>query len=309
VIEPTALATLFFSNQYENISRLRMRCVICESVLEEYQEFQEEMAFPSSGFNGKRGGKHLYWNDDPEARDREKVRIETFLSRIRQLVTVEAGNQLAELEVEQRTSLIDTFGQPVAESIATARRPNRALWTDDMVAALYAGEQYNVPSVWTQFVFLSHLRDQRICEETYIDLALYLLNCRYFYTRMEPPVFLAACKHANWDIGSAPLKAAIEWFGTPEVIIAGLLEITAATLPRVWREAPFVHQAETVTRAVAHAILKRDDGRAIASRLAKDIDQIFGLDAVNAARCRRCIMEALKGVTSSGLIIPGGLVG
>src|SRR5262249_30735339 len=58
VLDPSALATLFFSEQYEQLQLLAGKIILCESALDEYTEQRRKFTSPSQGFVGKFKGKY-----------------------------------------------------------------------------------------------------------------------------------------------------------------------------------------------------------------------------------------------------------
>jgi hypothetical protein len=150
VIDPSALATLFFSGQYEHLQLLPGKCVVCESALEEYLELQKKFANAAHGFAGKFKGKYLFQENDPQERQRQEQRLAKFLGKIRSLATMKSGENLAGVSPERREELISLFGQPTAESIAEAASTGAVLWTDDIAVAEVARERDRVEKrVWS----------------------------------------------------------------------------------------------------------------------------------------------------------------
>lgn len=290
VLDPSALATLFFSGQYEHLQLLPGKCVVCESSLEEYLELQKKFANHAHGFAVKFKGKYLFREDDPQERQRQERRLAKFLGKIRSLVTMKSGESLAGVSPERREEMIGLFGQPTAESIAEAASTGAVLWTDDIAVAEVARERARVEKrVWTQLVFRSTAdRDK------YADLTLFLLQWRYFFTRVEPDVVLTACRIASWSPEAPPLKQVIEWLGALELKDFGAMQVCARALPLVWKHGPEICQQESVTRALVRAILGRKDGRRTVNFIANDLTQIFAGDTANSDRCRLAISEVLR---------------
>lgn len=68
---------------------------MCESALDEYGELREKLSSPSRGYVGKFKGKYLFQQDDPDERQRQQQRLDTFLIRIRSLVALRTRESLA----------------------------------------------------------------------------------------------------------------------------------------------------------------------------------------------------------------------
>jgi nucleoside phosphorylase/tetratricopeptide (TPR) repeat protein len=290
VLDSSAIATLFFSGQFEILKQLAGKCVICESSLEEYLELQCRFADPSGAFFGKFKGKYLFREDDPEERQRQEKRLIDFLAKMRSLAAVKSGEKLAAVDAERRKELITLFGQPTAEAIAEAAASGAVLWTDDMAVAELAKERAGVNKrVWTQVV-----AGKTTSKDVYTDLTLFLLQWRYFFTRVEPDVVLAACRKALWDPTSPPLQQVIDWLCMPELIHIAAVQIAARSLPLVWKYGPEVGHREAVTRAIIKALLGRTNGRQSATAIANNIRQIFSEDTANAEMCKKVINDVLR---------------
>jgi hypothetical protein len=288
VLEPSALATLFFSGQYEQLQLLPGKIVICESALEEYAELRCKFAGPSHGFAGKFKGKYLFREDVPAERQRQEERLDTFLTKIRPLVTMRSGESLAGLSPERREELIGLFGQPTAEAIAEAAASGAVLWTDDIAVAEVAREKAGVEKrVWTQMVFRSVAPP-----EVYVGLTLFLLQWRYFFTRVEPDVVLAACRTGSWDPDAPVLKRIAEWLSMPELMHLGAAQVCAHSLRLVWKQGSEVGQK--VARALLRAILGRQGGRHAVVSLANNLDAIFEGDKVARGQCESVIRDVLR---------------
>jgi tetratricopeptide (TPR) repeat protein len=304
VIEPSALATLFLIGHYEKLAQVPVPCIVVESSLDEYRELHQRLLSPSQGFDGKLNGKFLYRHDDPAARGREQQRVATFLERIRLLAVIVTGEALAAVPPDQRKTLIDLHGRPTAEAIATSLTPGRVLWTDDFVVGLMTTERMQGRRAWTQLVaqwlaFNGHLGFPDV-----VELTLWLVNCHYHFTQVDPATVIAACKEADWDPKAAPLAAVIAWFGSPDLRWEGLLQVSAHSLRFIWDEAILAHRRDGVARALVRAILTRKDGRQLASALRDGLDALFGLNAVAIEEFRDMITQELAGRTASGLIVP-----
>lgn len=290
VIDPSALATLFFSGQYEHLQSLAGKCVLCESALDEYVRLQKQFASPSHGFTGKFKGKYLFTKDDPEERLRQEQRIATFLSKIRPLMTLKSGENLARINAEQRRELTRLFGRPTAEAIAEAAATGAVLWTDDLAVADVSRHYLNIHQrVWTQAVFSATAPPQ-----VFIDLSLFLLLWRYFFTRVDPDVVLAACRLAAWDPEHPALKRIAEWLATPELIHIAAARICAFSLRLLWKQGEETARKQDVARALLRAILGRQGGRQAVVSLGKSLAAVFQGDMVARNECEPVIRDVLR---------------
>ena len=57
--------------------------------------------------------------------------------------------------------------------------------------------------------------------EVFAELTIFLLHWRYFFTRLEPEVVIAACRAASWNPDAPSVLRVIEWLKMPELIADG----------------------------------------------------------------------------------------
>nr|WP_261361099.1 glycosyltransferase [Gemmata massiliana] len=290
VLDPSALATLFFGRQWEQLQLLGGKIVLCESALDEYEELREKFSSPSRGFMGKFKGKYLFQEDDPAERQKQLDRLDTFLNRIRSLVALRTGEKLASLQTEQREELIRLFGQPTAEAMAEAATTGAVLWSDDLAVAEVGRERTGISKrVWSQLVFRQYAPHEVMTEFT-----LFLIAWRYFFTRLEPDVVIAACRDGSWNPDAPILKQVAEWLGQPELIHEGAIRMCILSLPLVWKHGPDVQQKQGVAKLLLQAIRLRKDGRRAISIIQSNLNAIFGGDKAACGECAPVIDEILQ---------------
>lgn len=301
VIDPTALATLFFSNHYHSLGLLPVKLVVCDSSLQQYRDFGERLATESSGFFGKLKGQYVFRDDNPGDRQQQQQKVANFLTEVQSAVTMTSGQSLIDFDPEARQELIEMFGRPAAEAIAAATKKDTVLWSDDLGVAEVARERVGTHRVWTQLVF-GVLKE--IPSDVYTDMTLFLLQWSYNFTRVEPDTILAACRRGSWEPESPPLRDVVKWLGAAELNHLGAAQVCVKVLPLVWMHGPLIHQRENVTRALIRAIRGRQDGRRTVISIRNNINDIFGLDVVNVDLCAHVIDGVLHEETVRGLILP-----
>ena len=136
-----------------------------------------------------------------------------------------------------------------------------------------------------------------------IELDLWLISNRYYFTRIEPETVLAACRSARWEANQLPLEAAVEWFSLPDLMVEGVAQVAMGALRLIWDAGALAHQVDAVARALAKAILKRVDGREILVALRAALQQVFGVQALAIEAYHRILTQELSGVPATGLIV------
>jgi hypothetical protein len=289
VLEPSALATLFFSNTYEHLERLAGKVSLCESALGEYEELRESLSSRGGGVVGKFRGKYLFHEDDAIERQKKCERVELFLTRIRSLVVLRTGESLASVPVEGREELIRLFGQPAAEAMAEAAITGAVLWTDDLVVAEVGRDRFgNFKRVWSELVFRTHVSDEVMTEFT-----LFLIQSRYFFTRIEPKIVIEACRVESWRVDAPSLKAIAEWLSQAELIHQDAIRWCLMALRLIWKHGPDSAKKVGVAKLLLHAIRKRKDGRGAVSGIQRILAKLFIGDMAALTECNAVIEAVL----------------
>jgi hypothetical protein len=290
VLDPTALATLFFSNQYEQLRLMPGKIVLCESALDEYAEMRQKFSNSSHGFMGKIKGKYFFREDTPSERERLEKRFDTFLTKIKSLVTLKTSESFAKLAPEVREELFGLFGESTAHAMAEAVASGAVLWTDDLGVAEFGRERTGITKrVWTQLVFRSVAPPDVLHE-----LGLFLLQWRYYFTRLEPEVVLAACRDASWDADALGIKCAADWLNLPELMDDGAVQVCAQSLKLIWQHAPDVGKKQRIAKRLLQAVRRRKTGRQEITVILRNLGTIFVGDKAAQKECETAINDMLK---------------
>jgi tetratricopeptide (TPR) repeat protein len=244
VVDPSALATLYFSGRIGDIANAGIDWIVCQGALEEYRETIRELNGKSSTFTGKRRGRYFLIENDPEANRRRIEQLTEFLDKVQNLTSIQSGEALASLEIQKRRTFIDLFGEATAECIAYAVLKKMPLWTDDMATAEVSSSEMGVKRVWTQLVYHHLLAKEKISRESYNDLTFFLLQWRYQFTRLSPSTILAAGKRTHWQPTQEPFACVLRWFAQPEIDVNGIIVLSTALLRMVNENAQLAHQQE-----------------------------------------------------------------
>lgn len=298
VLDPTALATLFFCDQYEQLKLLAGKIVICESALGGYADLLRKFRSSSQGFLGKFNGKYVFREDDPAEREGQQQRFETFLSKIKPLVTMKTGESLARIPPEARKELIGLFGEATAQAMAEAAVTGAVLWTDDLVVAEVGKERIGiVKRVWTQLVMRSVA-----APDVHEKLTLFLLRWRYFFTIVDPEVVVAACRDGSWDVDAPVIKNVADWLNHPELMNLGAVNVCAQSLRLIWKHGPDVGHKQGVAKLFLKAVRRRKDGRQNLTVIQNILGTIFTGEKAARTECEAVINEVQKAERTPGEI-------
>lgn len=289
VIDPAALATLFFSGKIEIIKTFAGKCVICNSALEEYIQKQSELAKTTHGFAVKVQGKYLFRDNDKDEISRHIDRLKKFVTNISELVTIKNGANLARIKAQERRKLIKIFGQPTAEALAEAAATGGVLWTDDLSVAEVAKHNLKLESrVWTQAVFISKAS---VHDRTAITI--FLLQWRYFFTRLDHEIVIEVCRLALFDTNDLGLVRISQWFSKPELNQNGAVKVCVLSLRMIWREDVSIEQKKDVTKLIFDSIKNRQNGFSLLRQI-KSILSKLNSDEKIFNQCNDIIDEVLR---------------
>jgi tetratricopeptide (TPR) repeat protein len=304
VLDPSALATLFLSGHCEVLAKLPYKFVVCENSLDEYRDLQRDLSSSKPLHGVRRYESYLLRSHDPGEREVQRGQVAAFLEMLPKLVTIESGQRLAARDAETRRILIGMFGQATAEAMDLGAQPGSVLWTDDLAVAYLAATKLGGDRVWSQLVLDHAASVGHVPTDVAIDLTLFLVTWRYFFTRVEGEHVLEACRRCRWDHKATPLAMVIAWFAAPEVIPRAVVRVLGQSIRLIWQHAVLPHQQEEVTHALIRSVLQRRDGRELVRILHELLGAIFPVEILAADRCRTIIRAALEGATEEGIIVP-----
>ncbi len=296
VVDPTAIATLYFADHIASAIRMPTRLLVCEGTLEEYRDRIREHSSPPSGFLGKHRGRYFSINQEQIDSATELRKTVTFLQRVTERFQVVSGENLAKIEPAARQELTDLFGPETAEAVAHAAVSGAALWTDDLGVATVASSLLGVRSVWTQRIFHHFLTTGLIDEKDLVDLTIHLVKWNYQFSRFDRSVFDEAGRRSHWDPASEPFASVIRYFSLRETTYEGLLPLAAFAVQSVYRHAQLAHQQEACVSALLRSILNRPDGRCFIGDLIGHAQEIFGINVVAEASFKRHARRLLTGL-------------
>ena len=82
--------------------------------------------------------------------------------------------------------------------------------------------------------------------------------------------------------------------GKPNAEPAGLLGVASELLKEVWIDPVMGLQGQQVTRRILDRLGNRTDGRELVRTLARNADDLFGMNVLAAVRLKRIAMDWLK---------------
>lgn len=297
VLDATALATLFFTGTDEVLKASKVPLLVSEGTLDELRS-SEILAHadgePLSRL-GRIDGKYRLTRMSPEQVAQQKKRLQAFVERVSASCEVVPGLSLAYVDADKREQLILLVGRPLAESAAVASQRGCALWTDDYLAAVVAGELIRCKRVWSQLVFEEETRAGEFPQEVYAKLVKGLFEAGYSYVWLTPELIALIGGACAWDLADPGFERVLGHFADPNVNTSSLGVLTLKTLRLLWGGEILGGLAQAVTVRLGANILRRPGGRPLLEAIKTNVQKAFGVDVLGRAGVS-AILSALESV-------------
>ena len=259
-----------------------------------YHLFYTFLSYNKNGF--------IPW--DPKDVEETHKSLKELVDQVEKYCQVESGLIVGELESIRRKNLVKIFGQSGVESMMLGARVEHALWTDDLATAEVGRLEFGCPRVWTQRTVEYFCGQGKLQADFDAEVTVKLMYIRYYYTRPTVRSLLLAVEKTNGDVDKGPLSQALDWFGDPNVQIEGIARIGAMFLRDLWRSGHLESISQTVTIRMLERLAKRPKGQSVVKSWLVNINIIFGLDVINAAKVKEVIESWLRGGQGKRIIIP-----
>ncbi|GAG09928.1 unnamed protein product, partial [marine sediment metagenome] len=239
VIDSTALATLFVLDELSLLQAMPMKCVVASGTLDELRGYLHSLEYGNREHKilAKEEGKYVWISVSAQDAARYRRRVSSLIETVEKICAVEPGTALADVTPEERSRLVELFGQSGAESVALARGQRRLLWADDLALGAIAEKECGVSRVWTQAVVTWLAGREHIGTGDADEVTVKLLVAGYFFTSLGPSAVLRAAQKASWDPSAAPLTAVAEHLVLPMIDGRKVWWVVGQSLALLWRQA------------------------------------------------------------------------
>jgi hypothetical protein len=155
VVDISAVATvrlIGIENLLLDVKRFRFQ--MSEGTFNELQETLVGDLFSgsTSGTIQYRDGVTSMTEETIEQKSELRSKDQGFLERLKAVVEIVPVMELSAVEPAKREPLEEMFGQYGAETMVLAANPASVLWTDDLVQAEMAKNEFGVKRTWTELV-------------------------------------------------------------------------------------------------------------------------------------------------------------
>jgi tetratricopeptide (TPR) repeat protein len=306
VVDITALATLRLLDLTNVLSSQKFKFIISQATRMELREMLINNKLLSS-----RGetlmferGRHVMYEHTEESRARGNRADEEFIQFVEATTELRSGVALATIEPEKRQALENLFGQYGAEALVLASDPDHILWTDDLIQAHVAAQEYGVRRVCTQLL-LGTLADAGIISlQQYSEASARLIGMWFITTTFDASALLAGFRLAGWVPHIPPAAQFVKIFADPKANVQALFTIFVAFVQRLFQEMVSPSDRRTITRSLLEGLGRRPDGALLLTHLRKSGARVFGINAVGQMQFEECYDRWLSH-REHPLILPG----
>lgn len=291
VADLTALCTLRILGLLEVLkSSKRFQFIVAERTIIELNQ----MLTGSTRVTGDslavafRDGKHIGYKTTAETRDELRRSDEDFVRFVETHLTQENAPTVAALEPEKRESLHNILGEYGTESVLLAARPDRILWTDDMIQGQIGAQEFGINRVWTQLVLESLVVEGVLSVNEYSIATASLVGMNFLLTLFNAESIVAAFRTANWSAEDFPVPQFRKVLSeAPEEVFWRLFLDVIRIL---FREALILpEQRCMVVSFLIDLFWPRPMAETRLTELKQLAVRMFGLNVVGSAEFQRCL--------------------
>jgi hypothetical protein len=267
-----------------------------------FDELQETMigdlfSGSTSGTITHRDGVTSFTEETADQKAARRVEDQKFLDRLRSVVQIVPVMGLADLDPGVRETFEKILGQYGAETILLAARPDAVLWTDDLIQAEMAKNEFGVKRTWTEIVAELTAVAGQITDAERHKITASLIGMNYTATMFNSETLLKAVEMADAKPWRFPLKHFVEIFKKPTGNLQVLLGIFVDFMTKLYRE-PYLPEARCrVVRVLLDALWSNLPLRLALLRIRTNSVRFFGLNSVGQNQFDECFDQWYTGLT------------
>jgi hypothetical protein len=242
----------------------------------------------TSGTIQHREGIVSFIEETAEQKSERHRKDQEFLDRLKAVIDIVPAMELSTLDPTKRELLEKAFGQYGAEAIVLAANPDKVLWTDDLVQAELAKNEFGVKRAWTELVAEQNALAGQITDADKERVVASLIGMEYSVTSFDSSAMLRAVEMADATPWRTPLKQFVDVFRNPTGNFQGLLGIFVDFIVKLYREPHLPQSRCKILTAFLDAMWVTTPLRLLLLQLRKASGQFFGLNFVGQQQFDEC---------------------
>jgi transcription elongation GreA/GreB family factor len=306
IVDITAIATLRLLGLEKALLTTKLNFVMSERTWVVLQEMiSEARLFTAPGGTiFYKGGKHILYEETASDKEQRLKQDEEFVGLLEKTTERRSAPELAALEPERRTALEKVFGGYGAESLVLSSDPDCVLWTDDLIQAQTAAQEFGSRRVWTQLL-LGVLTDAGVLTVAdYNDASARLIGMEFTATLFDSASMLAGFRLASWDAEKKPASQFLSIYSDPATDLGALFRIYVEFTLRLYREPLPAEVKCSVTQVFLETLAKRHEAMTLLRALRRQSASVFGVNAVGKDQFDQCFDRWMNGRGKPLVFVP-----
>jgi len=291
VVDISAVATIrLIGIESILLDAKRFRFRMSEGTFSELQETLVGDLFSGSpsGTISHREGVFSMTEETADAKSERRTRDQAFLDRLRDVVEIVPVIELSAVDPAKRDPLEEMFGQYGVETMVLASRADSVLWTDDLIQAEVAKNEFGARRAWTQLMAEQTALAGQIADAEKERVIASLIGSEYSVTSFDSAAMLRAVEMSDATPWRTPLKQFVDIFRKPAADFQSLLGIFVDFVVKLYREPHMPEARCKVAVAFLDAIWVNVPLRLAIIRFRKMNAQFFGLNSVGQMQFEEC---------------------
>jgi transcription elongation GreA/GreB family factor len=217
-----------------------------------------------------------------------RARDEEFLDKLKAVVEIVPVIELSTMEPSKREPFEKMFGQYGSESMLLARNTDAVLWTDDLIQAEIAKNEFGIKRTWSELVAEQSAISGALSSDERERVVASLIGMEYTSIFFDSTVLLKAIEMAEATPWKTPFKQFVEVFRKPTGNLQGLLGMFMDFIVKLYRE-PYLPETRCkIVSTLLDALWSTVPLRLALLRLRKASMQFVGLNTVGQQQFDAC---------------------
>jgi len=146
----------------------------------------------------KEGSTYVKYEVKPEDLEKQYHFLQEIAQWLKVNCDIQPVYELLDINRFSRQNIRKLIGESFFDTLLLARRENHILYTDDAKLRELAGNEYQIPGVWTQ-ILISDLKFKNLInDEEYTNYILKLVHYGYDYISIDAIVLLETFRRTSW---------------------------------------------------------------------------------------------------------------
>jgi tetratricopeptide (TPR) repeat protein len=238
VVDLMSLLTIVHLSLEEVVIQRFDKILIPQALLDQLQEYEQELAGPQpTATVGSSGGQRYFLDIPPEYVEQKRELLDKVLAFVRNNVQVMPAMGLIETDQD----FVEMLGEAATASILLAKEQNVALYSDDLRLRMVAYQQWQVKGFDSQSI-LSELHHRAILnKDAYYKALSKLVQSNYHFIRIDVDALIFILEQNRMEI-TTEVRDLFKLLHGPDCELESAVIIIAELIKRIWLRSILQHQ-------------------------------------------------------------------